>query len=387
MSQQPPPPHGLPVPPPPHGLPVPPPPHGLPVPPPPASIRPTDRPEIRADLKKTRRRWLLTTLPAVVAVLVIIGYIGSVLLPTSLANSAYVEGAYDASLRDHTSLTSKWRPMDKWVDWYNAGTAGLRAGGYSKALEDFTQARELAPELPNDETLAGITEANNLPPLCKINHNLALTHEQLADISFTEGEPLFEEFLTLIEKIERVEIREYVELAERINDLRTSATPVFEEALESFTAARDIRAETACPDLTGASARLDERIARTEEILEQLRTTETPPPPMDEEPEPEEPEEEPADPGDSEGDEPEQPEEEEPADPGDSDGNNEEDPQDGEGDADPGEGESEEETPSPAEGEEDRQAELEERNRAGQQEREETEGYLGGGSGANNKPW
>ncbi|ACV10087.1 hypothetical protein [Jonesia denitrificans] len=343
------------------------------LPPPPPN--PRNHPAVVTDLTTMRKKWYLWSVPGVIAVLVLVIYTVSVLVPTAIGRSAYGNGQYNAA-EEAFPAPDGWRPTDEWIDWYNHGTATLAAGGHSRALEMFTQARTHAPALPDDDTLSAVTTNDDLPPICRIDHNTALAHEALAEASSAQGMPLYEEFMTTLDRLADANRSEWMDWAPVLEDLRTAATPLFEEALSQFNQAKEVRAATACPDLSGAGERLDERITATEEILEYLQS-DPPPPPPEEPPSEEEPSSSDSDEG-SGGDEP-------PSDesPNSGEGNNEDGDGDGEGDGEDGGGD----VPAPPQGEDDRQQQLQERNDAGQLEREETEGYLGGGYGGSGKPW
>jgi tetratricopeptide (TPR) repeat protein len=114
--------------------------------------------------RRRRLKYLLWSLPVVVALLYIAFRMMGVSFGNSIALGAYDSGRYESS-------AERWRSMqdetiiEPYIPWFNRGDASAAQEKYTDAIDDFERALELAPAEQK----------------CTVRVNLALGWEKLGD--------------------------------------------------------------------------------------------------------------------------------------------------------------------------------------------------------------
>ena len=326
-----------------------------------------------AGLAAMRKKWFLWSLAPVLAALVVVVFIAYTLLFNAAGAKAMTDEDYTKATTQYGKLTG-WKPADKWVADYNVGTSTLSSGAYLRAIESFEVAKTKAPVADPEVDYSQLPEAE-LPPMCLINHNLSIGYALKGNDFVTTGLPFLTEFLDVLTKMATAkDLAAYNALKDSVPDLTVEGIKHYTSAKEAYDKALEIRAELKCPDPSGASEALEEASAAAQDAIDQMQNPDFPPPPKEPEENPEpQPNEnsgenggesEPSDPGDNGG-------ESEPSDPGENPGEN---PDDSDTENDPNNAGGGQVNPT----EQERRDQLAERNKVGQQQRDETEGYMGG---------
>lgn len=318
-------------------------------------------------LSKMRRKWLLWSIAPAIAALVTIGFILYTLMWNGLGGQQHGIQNYSGAANNYAKNTG-WKPAQQWVAHYNEGTATLAGGGYLRAIELLDVAKAKAPQ-PNPEIDYSQLEESTMPPMCMINTNLSIAWALKGNDAFSEGQPFLDEFRAVIASMATAKTpADYADLLASLESIATDGIAKFTLAKEAYDKALEIRSELQCPDPQGAAQALEEANQKTQDAIDELQNPQLPPPPQEQQEEEQEQEQQPdqgdGDQGQGEPDQGEQgqggtDEQEGPAEPDENPGDN------------AGGGEL---TPD----EQARQDQLQERNKAGQRERDATEGYMGG---------
>ena len=129
--------------------------------------------QLQARARRRRRaKYLLWSLPVVVALV----YVAVRLISLSVVNQTALElfdsGAYAQSEERSTSLLDQ-DIIEPYLPYFNRGDAKAAQEQYTEAIDDFERALELAPA----------------DRQCDVRVNLALSWERLGDIYFAAGYP------------------------------------------------------------------------------------------------------------------------------------------------------------------------------------------------------
>ena len=294
-----------------------------------------------------RRRMLLWSLPVILVALVVIGKALSVPIIANSAQGKYLASDFTGSQSSY-HLLQTWNVAEQWKVHFNEGTAQLANTELDAAIATLFTAQSLAPAPPSD--FSSLPDGE-LPPLCTVQVNLAIAHELKGDAVQKEADA----------HVDRMK-REQIALDALGPDVPTDgsapdpetyrdlAIATYLEAESLYREANAIRVRSGCPDDPEAAERNVEKETTAREKREAL---EDPPPPAG---------------GDGEQD---------PPPPGDEGEQPPTDPNDG---AEP--------SPAPLTPEEQRQADLENRNQAGDQERRQTEELVNPpGPGSSTQNW
>jgi len=119
---------------------------------------------------RRRIKYLLFSLPVVVALLVVAGMIVGPYTSNESAVRAFERGDFDGS-GEQSSRLLEGNLLEDWVPWFNRGNALAAQEEYTAAIDDFERALELAPE----------------ERACDVRVNLALSWERLGDIYIAGG--------------------------------------------------------------------------------------------------------------------------------------------------------------------------------------------------------
>jgi len=120
--------------------------------------------------RRRRLKYLLFSLPVVVALLVVAGMIVGPYTTNDSAVRSYEYGDFDGSAEQSSRLLDG-NLLEDWVPWFNRGNALAEQEEYTAAIDDFERALELAPE----------------ERACDVRVNLALSWERLGDIYIAGG--------------------------------------------------------------------------------------------------------------------------------------------------------------------------------------------------------
>ena len=298
-----------------------------------------------------RRRMLLWSLPVILVALVVTGKVLSVPIIANSAQAKYAASDFTGA-ESSFHLLQTWNVAEQWKVHFDEGTAQLAGNELDAAIATLFVAQRLAPAPPAD--LSALPDGE-LPPLCTVQVNLAVAHELKGDETQTTADG----------HVDRMK-REQIALDALGTDVPTDGTApdpekykdlaiaTYLEAEALYREANAIRVRNGCPDDADAAARNVDKETTAREKREAL---EDPPPP-------------PPRPGEGEGDDP---------------------PPPGEGDPEPGDPSDGSQSPTapPLSPEEQRQADLESRNKAGEQERRQTEGLVPppGSAGSTTQKW
>ena len=302
-----------------------------------------------------RRRLLLWSLPVILVALVVIGKALSVPIIANSAQAKYAAGDFAGSQGSYHRLQT-WNVAEKWKVHFNEGTALLANNELDAAIATLFTAQGLAPELPAD--LRALPDGD-LPPLCTVQVNLAIAHELKGDQTQAQADA----------HVDRMK-REQIALDALGTDAPTDGSAPDPEqyrllAIDTYLAAESlyreanaIRIRGGCPDDPESAERNVEKETTAREKREALEDPPPPPPPSD---------------GEGEQNPPPQ------------DGDGESDPSDP---SDPSDG-SASPTDPPLTPEEQRQADLDARNKAGEQEKRQTEDMVSppGSGGSSTQNW
>lgn len=326
-------------------------------------------------LTAMRRKWLLWSLLPVLLVLAVIAYLVYFMGWNAFGVSKYKDADFPNSIFGFEHTVHEL-PIDQWVHPYNIGTTRIAGGAYSKGIEDLVVAESKAPSLdPAGDYSQG--ERADAPPMCKIRTNHVLGYEFIGKDAFEEADPYWNAYIAAVQGADATGTRErYDELVAEAKRHAADAITHYEEALVAFETALELLAEYACPDFDQLTQDIEEIRDTTKVRLETLKNPEFPPAPPEPEEE-EQPQEQPQDNPDDPSDDGQGSGDNEPQDPG-----NDEEPSDSPDDSEGDDNESQAERDAEAQ----RRELLEERNKAGQQERENLEGQLGG-VGGNGRQW
>lgn len=288
---------------------------------------------VRGQRLARRRRMLLWSAPVILLALVVIWKALSVPIIAASAQEEFASGNFEGAESSFHTLQT-WNVAEQWKVHFNEGTAQLAGDRLDSAITTLFLAHGLAPAAPED--MSDLPDGD-VPPICAIQTNLAIAHELKGDVTQAVADA----------HVERMK-REQIALDALGEDVPTDGTapdPVhykdlaittYLESEALYRKANEVRTWNGCPEDTEAAARNVEKETSAREKREAL---EDPPPP--------------AGGGDGEDGE-----------------DDPEDPSDPTDPSDPGEGDP---TPTEQTPEEKRQAELEERNQAGENEQRQTE--------------
>ena len=302
----------------------------------------------RGERLARRRRMLLWSLPVILVALVVIGKSLSVPIIATSAKEKYAASDFTGAQSSY-HLLQTWNVAEAWKVHFNEGTAQLADNQLDAAIETLSTAERLVPAPPSDMSTVPDGE---LAPMCAVQVNLAIAHELKADVTHAVADGY----------VDRMK-REQIALDALGPDAPTDGTAPDPEATKDlaiatyleaealYRAANAIRVRNGCPDDDEAAVRNVERETIAREKREAL---EEPPPPD-------------SNSGEGEQDPPPEGGEEPPSDP-----------------SDPSAGGAQ-----PLSPEEQRQADLDARNRAGEQERRQTEGLINppGSGGSTQQNW
>lgn len=328
-----------------------------------------------ATLSRLRKKWLAWSAVPIILALAVIVFVVYTLAWNGKGSKAFAAGSY-ASAATSFEKNDRWLPTEQWIAPFNAGTALVGAGEYDRALELLQSAKDRAPAIEPETDLSQVQPAD-LPPVCLINGNMSVAYSLLGQESAGLGQPFLEEFREIVAQLANAKkLADYDSLKAKLKPIAADGIPHFEQAIEHFDKALELRQEFTCPDPEQIVEKLTAAKQAAQDAIDEMQDPDLPPPPPEEEENPEpEPEngqgEEPPNGGDQEGGEG------EPKDPGDQGGeeDNPAQPEPGEGDQESGNGGG---GSALSPGESDRREQLNERNKAGQRERDSTESYMGG---------
>ena len=120
--------------------------------------------------QRRRVKYLLISLPVVVALLVLAGMIVGPYTTNESAVRSFEYGDFDGSAGQSSRLLET-NLLEDWVPWFNRGNALAAQEDYTASIDDFERALELAPE----------------ERACDVRVNLALSWERLGDIYVAGG--------------------------------------------------------------------------------------------------------------------------------------------------------------------------------------------------------
>lgn len=304
---------------------------------------------VRGERLARRRRMLLWSLPVILVALVVTWKALSVPIIANSAQAKYAESDF-AGAQSSYHVLQTWNVAETWKVHFNEGTAQLADNQIDAAIATLFTAQGLAPAPPAD--MSSLPDGE-LAPMCAIQVNLAIAHELKADETHAVADG----------HVDRMK-REQIALDALGPDAPTDGTAPDPEAFKDlaiatyleaeslYREANAIRVRNGCPDDAEAAARNVEKETIAREKREALE--EPPPPPQ----------------GGGEGEQ----------DPPPQGGEGEQEPTDP---TDPSAGE------EPLTPEEQRQADLDARNEAGEQERRQTEGLVNppGPGGSTTQNW
>jgi len=122
--------------------------------------------------RRRRARYLLFSLPVVIALL----YVATRLMGLSVVNGAaldlFDQARFESSAEKSTELLDE-TVVEPYIPWFNRGDAYAAQEKYTDAIDDFEKALELAPAERE----------------CDVRVNLALSWERLGDIYAVNGYP------------------------------------------------------------------------------------------------------------------------------------------------------------------------------------------------------
>lgn len=315
-------------------------------------------------LSKMRRRWLLWSIVPVLAALVTIGFVLYTLAWNGLGSQKYNAQDY-AGASSNFGKNTGWKPAQQWVAHFNEGTSTLAGGGYLRAIELLGSAKEKAPKLDPEVDYSQLEESQ-MPPVCMINANLSIAWALSGNDAFDEGQPFLEEFRAVLASMTTAKTpTAYADLLGSLQPIADDGIAKFTKAKEAYDKALEIRNEFKCPDPHGAAEALAEASQKAQDAIDELSNPQLPPPPQEQQEEEQEPE-----PDQGEGNEGEQGQGEQ------GEGGQDEQESPAEPDDNPGESSGGGGNLTPDE--QARQDLLHEQNKAGQRERDATEGYMGG---------
>jgi len=122
--------------------------------------------------RRRRAKYLLWSLPVVVAVLFVAVRLIGLSVVNQTALDLFDAGAYEASEDVSTGLLDQ-TVIEPYLPWFNRGDAKAAREQYTDAIDDFERALELAPA----------------DRQCDVRVNLALSWERLGDIYSAAGFP------------------------------------------------------------------------------------------------------------------------------------------------------------------------------------------------------
>ena len=114
--------------------------------------------------RRRRLKYLLWSLPVVVALLYVAFRLIGVTVGNTIALDAFDSGRYESSAEKWRSLQDE-TVVEPYVPWFNRGDASAAQEKYTDAIDDFERALELAPKEQK----------------CTVRVNLALGWEKLGD--------------------------------------------------------------------------------------------------------------------------------------------------------------------------------------------------------------
>ncbi|MPV88018.1 hypothetical protein GB882_05010 [Georgenia ruanii] len=129
------------------------------------------------DHLRRRRRLLAWSAPVVALALLAGGVLLGIALGSWNARTAYEARAYDDAATGFAHQKPSTVLVEPWKAWFNTGTALVRAGDHTGAVEELRGAHRLVPK--------GTTDADGRPdpstPECRVRINLSLALESLGD--------------------------------------------------------------------------------------------------------------------------------------------------------------------------------------------------------------
>lgn len=318
-----------------------------------------------------RKKWALWSIVPIIAAIAIIVFVSRFLTWNTMGLNKFDESEYrDASF--NFSQIKGWTPFEKWVASYNLGTTNLKAGAYLNAITEFERAESLAPKLKEGVDYSQ-TPTNSQPPFCMIRHNHSVAYEEKGNDEFDDAAKAWDGFVSSSDELKATEgTRAYKDAYEKNRAFADEAIPFYEQALESYQHSLALQEETTCRDLFSTNARVTDNADLTQNRLDQLREEPPAPPEDPQAQEPQEPEqpEQPQDPSDEPSQDPSEQPTDEPTDEPSG------EPSDDPSGTDSGDSDAQ-----------DKRDELEDRNKAGDKAKEQTEGALKPGGGAGSKQW
>lgn len=126
--------------------------------------------ELTRSRRRRRLKYLLISLPVIIALLVVAGKIVGPYTANEQAVRSFENGNYAGSERESSRLLDD-NLLEDWVPWFNRGNALAAQEEYTTAIDDFERALELAPP----------------ERACDVRVNLALSWERLGDIYVAGG--------------------------------------------------------------------------------------------------------------------------------------------------------------------------------------------------------
>lgn len=117
-----------------------------------------------------RLKYLLISLPVVIALLYVAFRLMGVSVTNSVALTAYDSGRYESSAEQWRSMQNE-TIIEPYIPWFNRGDASAAQEKYTDAIDDFERALDLAPAEKK----------------CEVRVNLALAWEKLGDIYAAGG--------------------------------------------------------------------------------------------------------------------------------------------------------------------------------------------------------
>ena len=120
--------------------------------------------------RRRRVKYLLWSLPVVVALLYVAVRLMGVSIGNGVALTAYDSGRYSSSAEQWRSMQDETL-IEPYIPWFNRGDASAAQEKYTDAIDDFERALELAPAEKK----------------CEVRVNLALAWEKLGDAYVAGG--------------------------------------------------------------------------------------------------------------------------------------------------------------------------------------------------------
>lgn len=128
----------------------------------------------KQQLRIQRKRWYMRSIVPGLLLIAAIVYVSYTVLWNKHGVEAFENGDPRNAIWSFNHA-DYWMPAEQWLKPFNSGTAKAAQGAFNSAFTDFETAESLAPSL-NQTTDYTQLDAQEMPPMCKIRVNHALTH-------------------------------------------------------------------------------------------------------------------------------------------------------------------------------------------------------------------